>query len=130
MRTPESFEKADIKKYLTGIGAWHFSPMMNGFGKSGVPDIVACISGVMFGIEVKREGKEPTPLQNVRMSDIRCAGGMTSWGTAFKVVNEIERWRVQQGLSPYSTVAVEPSPVSTAAGRKSRSGTERRSLSR
>ena len=93
MRSAEGFEKMAIKKYLDSIKAWHFSPYMAGFGKAGVPDIVACLSGVFIGIEVKREGKEPTKIQDRRMTEIRHAGGLAFWGTARKVIDEIEQWR-------------------------------------
>ena len=92
MKTPESYEKADLKKYLDSIGAWHFSPLMAGFGKSGVPDIVFCYRGRFGGIEVKREGKTPTQLQYWRMDEIRGAGGSAFWGTAEKVIREIKAW--------------------------------------
>jgi Holliday junction resolvase len=59
---------------------------MAGFGKSGVPDIVACINGKFVSIEVKREGKEPTALQWQRMAEIDLAGGFAYWGTAARVI--------------------------------------------
>ena len=93
MRTPEGAEKADISKYLDRIGAWHFSPFMAGYGKSGVADKIACINGIFWSIEVKREGKEPTKLQYRRMAEVTAAGGRACWGTAEKVIFEIERWR-------------------------------------
>lgn len=89
MRTPEFYEKVEIKKYLDSIGAWHFSPYMAGFGKSGVPDIVVCLNGKFISIEVKREGKAPTPIQTRRMEEITKAGGIAIWGTAEKVINEL-----------------------------------------
>lgn len=82
MRSPEGHEKAAIKKYLDGIGAWYFCPYMAGFGKSGVPDIIACIAGKFYSFEVKREGKEPTVIQNKRMLEIRQSGGRAFAGTA------------------------------------------------
>jgi hypothetical protein len=95
MKSPESYEKAAICEYLAiGLSSnYYFKPYMAGFGKSGVPDIV----GVnrhrgFFAIEVKRPGKEPTPIQERRMSDIRAAGGKTFWGTAEKVIREFEVW--------------------------------------
>lgn len=91
MKTPESFEKDDIKKYLKSIGAWFFCPYMAGFGKSGVPDIIVCLNGQFWGIEVKREGKKPTLLQTERMNEIRKHGGMCLWGTAEKVIGELKR---------------------------------------
>jgi hypothetical protein len=50
MKTPEGYEKDEICKYLDSLGAWYFKPMMTGFGKAGVPDIVACIDGEFIGI--------------------------------------------------------------------------------
>jgi hypothetical protein len=99
MKTPEGHEKDDICRYLDSIGAWHFRPFMAGYGKSGVPDIVACIVpasggvGTFVAIEVKRDGKEPTRLQYRRMAEVTAAGGRAFWGTAEKVIGEIEKWR-------------------------------------
>ena len=86
MHGPEYYEKKAIKKYLESICAWHFFPYMAGFGKSGVPDVVACINGKFVSIEVKREGKEPTKLQWQRIQEIRAAGGFACWGTAERVI--------------------------------------------
>ena len=86
MKTPEGFEKDDIKKYLKSINAWYLCPYMAGFGKSGVPDIICCIRGMFFGIEVKREGKAPTPIQLLRMAEIEAAGGFAVAGTAEVVI--------------------------------------------
>jgi hypothetical protein len=44
MRTPEAVEKDELKKYLAGIGAFYFLTFAPGFGKAGLPDIVACIA--------------------------------------------------------------------------------------
>ncbi len=90
MKTPEGYEKDEICKYLDSLGAWYCKPHMTGYGKSGVPDIVACIGGEFIGIEVKREGKEPTTIQERRMKEIRLAGGQVIWGTAQKVILEMQ----------------------------------------
>jgi Holliday junction resolvase len=90
MKTPEGFEKDDICKFLDKIGSWHFRPYMAGFGKAGVADIIACIDGMFFSIEVKREGKEPTPRQKTRMEEIEKAGGFAVAGTAEKVIAYIK----------------------------------------
>lgn len=92
MKTPEGYEKDDICKYLTRIDAWFFRPFMMGYGKSGIADIVCCIRGAFWSIEVKREGKIPTRLQELRIAEIKRAGGMATWGTAAKVIPEIEAW--------------------------------------
>lgn len=98
MRTPEGYEKDDICKYLVSQTAWHFRPFMSGYGKSGVPDIVACVPmtitadmvgmrvGVFTSIEVKREDKKPTKLQDARMDEIKYSGGFAIWGTAERVI--------------------------------------------
>lgn len=93
MKTPETREKAEIDKYLAGIKAYVVKPTTFGYGGSGAPDRVCCISGTFWGIEVKREGKVPTAIQYRRMAEIRAAGGMSCWGTAEKVIGEIEAWR-------------------------------------
>lgn len=89
MKTLEGYEKDDICKYLDSIGAWYFRPFMNGYGKSGVPDIIACIEGDFWGIEVKREGKGATPRQQLRMAEIDKARGHNVAGTAAVVINYI-----------------------------------------
>lgn len=94
MKTPEGYEKDDICKYLDSIGAWYFKPMMSGFGKSGVPDIIVCLNGKFFSIEVKREGKNPTPVQTRRMEEIIKAGGIALWGTAEKVIGEFSKYEI------------------------------------
>lgn len=92
MKTPESYEKDNVCRYLDQIGAWYFRPYMAGYGKSGVPDIVACIYGVFWGIEVKRDGKELTVIQARRIKEIKDAGGQGAWGTATKIIAEIKVW--------------------------------------
>ena len=92
MKTPEGYEKDDICKYLDSIGAWYCKPFMAGYGKRGVPDIIACVNGVFWGIEVKREGKDPTMIQHRRMEEIWQAGGRATAGTADKVIRRISAW--------------------------------------
>jgi Holliday junction resolvase len=41
----------------------------------GLPDIVACYRGRFIGIEVKRPGEKPTPLQSHVLGEILKAGG-------------------------------------------------------
>ena len=78
--TPEGKVKETIKKYLDGLGAdcWHFSPMMMGYGRKGIPDIVGVYKGTPFAIEVKAPGKKHmlTPWQHRELMDIHAAGGV------------------------------------------------------
>lgn len=98
MKTPESYEKDSICKWLVSQAAFYFKPYMAGFGKSGVPDIVACLPmtitkemvgmrlGVFVGVEVKRDGKLPTPLQERTIAEIQDSAGFCTWGTAERVI--------------------------------------------
>lgn len=78
MSTPEGLVKFKIKEYLKGLAPslWFFCPMMNGYGMSGVPDIVGLYKGRFFAIEVKRPGGKPKPWQNLVMNAITLAGGL------------------------------------------------------
>lgn len=93
MRTPESYEKKDVDKYLASIGAYVVKPAAFGYGKSGNADRVVCIAGTFWSIEVKRQGKGPTVLQQERMDEVKAAGGMAIAGTAEVVITAIEQWR-------------------------------------
>lgn len=92
MKTPEGYEKDEITRFLKERGAYFIKPMTYGYGKSGAPDIVGCLAGSFVGIEVKREGKEPTALQVRRGKEIIQAGGKWFWGTAAVVIPAIETW--------------------------------------
>ena len=73
---PEVKVKKDIKAILNKHGAYQFTPVTGGFGKSGVPDIVACVKGKFVGIEAKAGNKKPTALQEKNLTDIINSGGV------------------------------------------------------
>jgi hypothetical protein len=94
MRTPEAKVKDKVCKYLDSRGVWYFRPYMAGYGKSGVPDLVCCFRGRFVSIEVKREGKEPTPRQDLRMKEIRASGGIAIWGDSTDcIISQLEMLR-------------------------------------
>jgi hypothetical protein len=74
--TPEKKVKDAIKKILNAHGAYYFSPVTGGFGTSGVPDIVACVNGIFFGIETKAGKGKPTALQEKNLISIMNTGGI------------------------------------------------------
>lgn len=76
MATPESKVKKQVKKILDDLGAYHFSPMMDGYGRSGVPDIIACYKGRFIGIECKAGDNKPTLLQLRNIEDIKRNQGL------------------------------------------------------
>ena len=77
MATPEGKVKKQVKKILDDVGAYHFSPMTAGYGRSGVPDIIACVKGKFIGIECKAGKNEPTLLQKHNMKLINQSGGLS-----------------------------------------------------
>ena len=73
--TPEAKVKARVIKQLKDIGAYYFSPVTGGYGRSGVPDIVACVGGRFVGIECKAGKGITTALQEKNLAEIRLNGG-------------------------------------------------------
>jgi Holliday junction resolvase len=74
--TPEGKVKKQVKKILDDLGAYHFSPMSAGYGRSGVPDIIACYKGKFIGIECKSGDNKPTLLQLRNIDDIKRNQGL------------------------------------------------------
>ena len=75
--TPEGKVKKKVQQILKDRGAYYFSPVTGGFGRSGVPDIVACFHGRFIGIECKVGSNKPTALQLKNLADIETAGGVS-----------------------------------------------------
>lgn len=75
--TPEGKVKAAVKRVLDAKGVWHFSPVSNGMGRHGIPDIICCWDGKFLAIEVKAPGKRAntSALQDREIKAIGNAGG-------------------------------------------------------
>ena len=84
-QTPEKRVKTRVESVLKSEGAYYFFPATHGYGRSGVPDIIACVNGRFLAIECKAGGNKPTALQVREIENIRSAGGVAV------VVNE-ENW--------------------------------------
>lgn len=74
--TPEAKVKKKVVAMLKEFGCYYFYPVTGGYGKSGVPDIVACHNGYFIGIECKSGSNKPTPLQEKNLSDIKKSMGV------------------------------------------------------
>jgi hypothetical protein len=74
--TPEGKVKKRVKDVLKSLGAYYAMPVGGGFGNSGVPDFLICMSGTFVGIETKANGGKPTALQEKNLEQIRQAGGV------------------------------------------------------
>lgn len=76
-QTPEGKIKKKVVELLQKYGVWYFFPASNGFGKAGIPDVVACFNGRFISIECKSDAtKKPTELQLQRGREIQRAGGV------------------------------------------------------
>ena len=65
-----------VLDHLDNIGAWGIKYWAGAkFTKKGIPDILACIYGIFYGIEDKSSGGRPTMLQLKNLEWIREAGG-------------------------------------------------------
>ena len=67
--------KKKVQQFLTDIGAWHVKFMGTQYTPSGIPDILACIHGRFYGIELKTDHGIVSPLQLRQLEKIRQAGG-------------------------------------------------------
>jgi Holliday junction resolvase len=84
-QTPEKRVKTRVESVLKSEGAYYFFPATHGYGRSGVPDIIACVNGHFLAIECKAGGNKPTALQTREIENIRSAGGVA-------VVANEENW--------------------------------------
>ena len=74
--TPEGRIKRMVVTMLKKYGIWYFFPAANGFGRAGIPDIIAIVNGLFVGIECKADRtKKPTVLQVQCGEKISAAGG-------------------------------------------------------
>lgn len=89
-RTPEGRVKDAVTALLKRHSAYYFFPVMGGYGRSGIPDIIACVRGRFFGIECKAGYNKPTPLQEKELREIQFAGG-TSIVVREDTLAELER---------------------------------------
>ena len=74
-KTPEGEIKDQVRKVLDEMGAYYFFPAANGYGRTGIPDVIACVGGHFIGIECKAGNKQPTALQQRELDNIEKAEG-------------------------------------------------------
>ena len=94
--TPEGKVKQQVKKILDDYAVDHpcyyFFPPANGYGRQGIPDVIACIGGRFLAIECKAGKGTTTELQDRELFKINAAGGVTL------VVNEDGLMKLQAYL--------------------------------
>jgi len=76
--TPEKKVKDKcVKLILSYPQTYYFYPVMTGFGRSGIPDIICCVRGKFLAIECKAGDNKPTALQERELQKINEAGGVS-----------------------------------------------------
>lgn len=88
--TPEKKVKDAVTKILKERHAYYFFPVTGGFGRSGIPDIVACYRGNFVAIECKAGANRPTALQEQEMRKINSAQGVALWVNE-KTINDVTK---------------------------------------
>ena len=88
--TPEGKVKAKVKQVLSKFGTWHYMPVQNGLGRTGIPDFIGCMPivitpdmvgkrlGLFVAVETKAPGKvgSTTHNQDRELRGIHEAGGV------------------------------------------------------
>ena len=74
--TPETKVKRKVTDILKKYDAYYFFPASNGFGRAGIPDIIACYRGQFIAVECKAGKNTTTALQRKELSAIEEAGGI------------------------------------------------------
>jgi Holliday junction resolvase len=75
--TPEKKVKNKCVALIKAFNVYYFFPSMNGFGRSGVPDIICCMNGLFVAIECKAGKGKTTALQDRELKRINDNRGVT-----------------------------------------------------
>lgn len=74
--TPEVKVKKQVHRVLGAARAYAVNYIGGQYANNGTPDILACLNGRFFGIEVKAGTNKPTALQIHALAAIEAAGGV------------------------------------------------------
>ena len=88
----EKLFEGQIKRFFHGVGiypagfpkermtapvrGWYTKIWGGGFQKSGIPDLLACVNGIMIAVEVKASNGTPSELQKLNIGRINKSGGI------------------------------------------------------
>lgn len=74
-KKPETRLVARIVTHLeTKIGGYWVKIHGSEYQKAGLPDLIGCVDGLFFGLEVKRPGRTYDPLQEYEATEIKTRG--------------------------------------------------------
>jgi Holliday junction resolvase len=119
--TPEGKVKKAMTEGLDQLAAYWFFPATHGYGRSGVPDIIACIDGKFWAFECKADSGTATGLQLLEIEKIQEAGGRAL------IVRGVEGVEHTLAFVEYCIGRVRDRSRGTAAkSRRSKTGTRLR----
>ena len=73
--TPHAKLLEEICAYLKSVGAWYVRTNNHGYGRRGIPDVVACVNGRFVAVEAKVKPDHPSAWQQREIAAIHIAGG-------------------------------------------------------
>ena len=93
-----AFQK-EAKELIESMGGYTIKIHVSAYQPQGDPDLVCCYLGRFVAFELKIDGNKPSALQEIKMSQIRLAGGIAKPVYTLKEIEETlyEIFRIQQG---------------------------------
>lgn len=87
--TPHAKLRKEICDWLKEIGAWYVCTNSQGYGRKGIPDILACVRGKFVAIEVKVLPDKPSPWQMRELKAVQDAHGISVVAYSVEALNRI-----------------------------------------
>lgn len=121
----EKLFEGRIKKFLHSVGVypagypkdrmtaplcgWYTKIWGGGFQKSGIPDLLACINGIMVAIEIKGSRGTPSELQKLNISRINKSGGIGVflYPEGFEQFKELLKGVINCGIHTAALIALK-----------------------
>lgn len=91
MAPPESRLSRKVLRYLSSLSpeVWAFKVHGSNMQLSGIPDIMGVSKGLAFGIELKVGKNQPSPIQKLRIRELREAGALVSLAFSLEEVADL-----------------------------------------
>lgn len=127
----EKLFEGQIKKHFHSVGiypagfptdrmnapmvGWYTKIWGGGFQKSGIPDILACVNGVMLAVEVKASNGKPSELQKLNISRINKSGGIGVflYPEGFEQFKELLKGVINCGIHTAALIALKNANTSS-----------------
>lgn len=127
----EKLFEGRIKKFLHSVGVypagcpkdrmtapvrgWYTKIWGGGFQKSGIPDLLACVNGIMVAIEIKGSRGTPSELQKLNISRINKSGGIGVflYPEGFEQFKELLKGVINCGIHTAALIALKDASESS-----------------